>query len=143
MKAALIASVGISSLTVAPNVGHAQEAVKSISVLSPLANRTTHSRIVHALVDAGYHIADTTASVVITAPRTMGNVIHLTLRAKLLSVDTSSTRIVVTGDYTIDIMHEEPIRVEESTRGTAGEMWEAMRYASERIKEAVGRGSSN
>jgi hypothetical protein len=143
MKVALVAAIGISSLVAAPRVGRAQEAVKSISVLSPLANRTTHSRVVRALVDAGYHIADTTASVVITAPRTMENVIHLTLRAKLLAVDTSSTRIVVTGEYTIDIMHEEPIRVEESTRGTAGEMWEAMRYVSERIKEAVGRSSSN
>jgi hypothetical protein len=89
------------------------------------------------LIDAGYQVADTTAAVVVTAPRTMGNVLHLTVRAKLLAADSVSTRIVLTGDYTIDIMHEEPIPVEESTRGSAAEMWSALQYVGERIKDEV------
>ena len=121
-----------------PTVLRAQEAVKSVSILSPLAGHVTHARVIRALVDAGYRVADTTSSVIVTEPRTMGNVLHLRLRAKLLSVDASSTRIVLTGEYTIDIMHEEPIPVEESTRGSAGEMWDAMHAAGDRIKEAVG-----
>jgi hypothetical protein len=138
MKLATVALLGVSSTVALPHVLAAQEAAKFVSILSPLSGHTTHARVVHALADAGYKIADTTASVVVTEPRTMGNVLHLTLRAKLLSVDSSSTRIVLTGDYTIDIMHEEPIPVEESTRGSAAEMWAAMQYAGRQIRDAVG-----
>ncbi len=97
----------------------------------------THARVVDALVDAGYAVADTTASVVVTRPKTISNVLHLTLRAKLLSVDASSTRIVLTGDYTVDIMHEEPIPVVESQRGSGGDMWTQMQNVGDRIRRAV------
>jgi hypothetical protein len=102
-----------------------------------LTGTATRARVLSAFVDAGYTVSDTAKSVIITDRRAIERVLHLELRAKLLSTDLQSTRVVLTGDYTVDIMHEDPIPVEESNRGSAGEMWDRMAAVAERIRRAV------
>lgn len=135
-KFVVAASIVVQSLG-AGLVANAQAPAKSISIPTPLTASQARSRVVKALLDGGYVVTDTSAFVIHTERRAIQHVVHLELFAKFLAVDEKSTRIVLTGNYTVDMMHEDPIPVEEASNGTAGEMWDALSEIGERVRRAV------
>ena len=120
----------------------AQQSAKGITIATSLPAHVARARVAKALNEGGFAVADSTVSVIRTEPKTVQRVLHVQLFTKFLAVDDRSTRVVVTGQYTVDMMHEDPIAIEESSSGTAGEMWGELNAVGDRIRRALAPGRS-
>ena len=138
MRQSIIRALACALFTlIAADSLSAQQPAKGISIATALPVAAARKQVVKALTDGGYLIEDSTASVIHTKRRKLQRVLQLELFAKFLAVDDRSTRIVLTGNYTVEIMHEDPIPVQEASDGSAGEMWDELSAAAARVRQAV------
>jgi hypothetical protein len=126
----------------APAVSSAQAATPAAptTIVTRLGKAEASERVTSALVDAGYTIADATPTVVRTGRRTFQNIWDLQLRANILVVDSSTSRVVVTGVYWVTccgMLKRDNVAAEESHRGVSGKMWEQVALAADRIRAAL------
>lgn len=123
-------------------VAAAQAPVKaqSITVTTALPKAAAGERVAAALVDAGYALAEASPTVIRTERRTFKNIWDIQLRTSILAVDSSTTRVVLSGVFWVTCcgaMKRDNEAVDESHSGVTGKMWEQLIFAADRIKSAL------
>lgn len=121
------------------STGPRPESAQSIDIQAPIPKAAAADRVAAAMVGAGYTVLEATPTVVRTQRRTFKNVWHLQVVANIVAVDATSSRIVLTGDYTVDVLHPQPITAEQSDSGISGEMWKQMTAVADVVKQSVSR----
>lgn len=118
----------------APARTAAQEAEHAVSFDVSLSRPDAMARATTALTSQGYTIASTKADVITTNPHDVERICHVRLFAKFFAIDTLTTRVVVTGEYTIEMAQPDPANIEEASRGVAADVWNELRTAADNIR---------